>query len=539
MSLKGLRFTLEVDGQEPDTFAVVSFRLIQNQSYPFVMSVDVASDSFMQTAEMLLEKNATLTIWQGVIPLRYVTGVVAGFGMQENNGWQMRYHLRIQPPLWRCGLRQNFRIFQQQDIRTISATLLNENGVTEWTPLFYEDHPAREFCVQYGESDLAIPRVGQEVIVDFLNGDPDQPVVMGRTYHEDNRSPGDLPGTKTQMTIRSKTYKGSGFNELRFEDATSNEQVYIHAQKNMDTEVLNDRTTDVKHDHTETIGNDQKITVVKGQTVQVGTRKEGGHDQSITVANDRRITVRNDQTLKVTNDRTVSVSHDDGLYVRNDRRVTVKGKQEHKTTGNHVSLVEGKHSLVEGKHSLVVKGDLARKVSGALGIKVDGDIVLESSSRISLKVGGSFVVIHSGGVDIVGPKISLNSGGSPGTPVPALQPAVLKTLGDEKSGDGSDSGEENEDSGGNCVTGSGGDDRGDDEDEPEKYTLQFHFTDDDGIPYSETRYIAFFEDGTQTRGETDEEGYTERFFVSSKHEIKVKLLFANDDFLSMEGHYGR
>ncbi|BEA00810.1 hypothetical protein VEE15_07930 [Escherichia coli] len=65
MSLKGLRFTLEVDGQEPDTFAVVSFRLIQSQSYPFVMSVDVASDSFMQTAEMLLEKKATLTIWQG------------------------------------------------------------------------------------------------------------------------------------------------------------------------------------------------------------------------------------------------------------------------------------------------------------------------------------------------------------------------------------------------------------------------------------------------------------------------------------------
>ncbi|MCN6372501.1 type VI secretion system tip protein VgrG, partial [Escherichia coli] len=383
-----------------------------------------------------------------------------------------------------------------------------------------------------GFGNLAIPRVGQEVIVDFLNGDPDQPIIMGRTYHEDNRSPGSLPGTKTQMTIRSKTYKGSGFNELRFEDATGGEQVYIHAQKNMDTEVLNNRTTDVKADHTETIGNDQKITVVKGQTVQVGTRKEGGHDQSITVANDRCITVRNDQTLQVTNDRTVSVSNDDGLYVRNDRKVTVEGKQEHKTTGNHVSLVEGKHSLV-------VKGDLARKVSGALGIKVDGDIVLESSSRISLKVGGSFVVIHSGGVDIVGPKISLNSGGSPGTPVPALQPAVLKTLGDEKSGDGSDSGEENEDSGGNCVTGSGGDDRGDDEDEPEKYTLQFHFTDDDGIPYSETRYIAFFEDGTQTRGETDEEGYTERFFVSSKHEIKVKLLFANDDFLSMEGHYGR
>ncbi|HDX2927426.1 TPA: type VI secretion system tip protein VgrG, partial [Escherichia coli] len=93
-----------------------------------------------------------------------------------------------------------------------------------------------------GFGNLAIPRVGQEVIVDFLNGDPDQPIIMGRTYHEDNRSPGSLPGTKTQMTIRSKTYKGSGFNELRFEDATGGEQVYIHAQKNMDTEVLNNRT---------------------------------------------------------------------------------------------------------------------------------------------------------------------------------------------------------------------------------------------------------------------------------------------------------
>lgn len=78
MSLKGLRFTLEVDGQEPDTF---------------VLSVEVASESFMQTAEMLLEKQAVLTVWQGVVAQRYVSGVVAGFGMQENNGWQMRYRL--------------------------------------------------------------------------------------------------------------------------------------------------------------------------------------------------------------------------------------------------------------------------------------------------------------------------------------------------------------------------------------------------------------------------------------------------------------
>ncbi|WP_409364750.1 bacteriophage T4 gp5 trimerisation domain-containing protein, partial [Escherichia coli] len=101
----------------------------------------------------------------------------------------------------------------------------------------------------------------QEVIVDFLNGDQDQPIIMGRTYHQENRTPGSLPGTKTQMTIRSKTYMGSGFNELKFDDATGREQVYIHAQKNMDTEVLNDRTTTVKHDHRETVKNDQTVTI--------------------------------------------------------------------------------------------------------------------------------------------------------------------------------------------------------------------------------------------------------------------------------------
>ncbi|WP_233599882.1 hypothetical protein, partial [Citrobacter freundii] len=101
------------------------------------------------------------------------------------------------------------------------------------------------------------------------------------------------------------------------------------------------------------------------------------------------------------------------------------------TTGDHVSLVKGMKSLE-------VKGDLAQKISGALGLKVQDDIVLESSSRISLKVGGSFVVIHPGGVDIVGLKINLNSGGSPGKPVQTLQPVVLTALTDDGTGGGGD-----------------------------------------------------------------------------------------------------
>ncbi|ECD9612258.1 hypothetical protein FNZ18_23300, partial [Salmonella enterica subsp. salamae] len=134
-----------------------------------------------------------------------------------------------------------------------------------------------------------------------------------------------------------------------------------------------------------------------------------------------------------------------------------------------------------------------------------------------------------------------------GVPVSTLQPGVLEALVDDgedgDAGDGEDNGDGGDDGTGNGrgddSGGSGGDDAGDDEDEPEKYTLQFHFTDDDGIPYSETRYIAYFEDGTETRGETDKEGYTERFMTDSKQQIKVKLLFANNNYNTSEEHYGR
>ncbi|HCU0297724.1 TPA: type VI secretion system tip protein VgrG, partial [Citrobacter sedlakii] len=155
MSSKGLRFTLEVDGLMATATAVVGFSLYQCHSTPFVLEVDIASGLPDLVATDFLEKNAVLTIWQGMLAQRYVSGIINEITLGENNHWQMRYHLVIVPPLWRCGLRQNFRIFQQQDIQAISSTLLNENGVTEWTPVFYESHPAREFCVQYGETDLA------------------------------------------------------------------------------------------------------------------------------------------------------------------------------------------------------------------------------------------------------------------------------------------------------------------------------------------------------------------------------------------------
>ncbi|MBB8590358.1 hypothetical protein HEP24_024870, partial [Escherichia coli] len=97
----------------------------------------------------VLDKMAYLTVWQGDDVQRRVKGVVTWFELGENDKNQMLYSMKVCPPLWRTGLRQNFRIFQNEDIESILATILKENGVTEWSPLFSEPHPSREFCVQY------------------------------------------------------------------------------------------------------------------------------------------------------------------------------------------------------------------------------------------------------------------------------------------------------------------------------------------------------------------------------------------------------
>ncbi len=147
----GLRFTLEVDGLPPDAFAVVSFHLTQSLSSLFSLDLSLVSQQFLSLEfAQVLDKMAYLTVWQGDDVQRRVKGVVTWFELGENDKNQMLYSMKVCPPLWRTGLRQNFRIFQNEDIESILATILKENGVTEWSPLFSEPHPSREFCVQYG-----------------------------------------------------------------------------------------------------------------------------------------------------------------------------------------------------------------------------------------------------------------------------------------------------------------------------------------------------------------------------------------------------
>ncbi|WP_447888810.1 type VI secretion system Vgr family protein [Serratia fonticola] len=554
----GLQFTLSTANLPPQTFVVVDFSLTEMLSSPFVLNVGLASADPAIDFAAVLDEDATLVIKREGVVQRSITGMVASFEQGDTGLHQTRYSMVIRPALWRTTLRRNSRIFQQQSIESIITTLLKENGITDFAFGLRNPHPAREFCVQYQESDfdfiqrlaaeegmfyyfeypegknivvytddvgtlpqgavlpynpgvasqalelcvttftrsaqvrtavvelkdytfknpqwsaafneqaselqnqrpdyehfdfpgrfkdeqhgkafthyrlealrndanlgngqsndftlqpgllftltshprsdlnhqwqllriqhsgsqpqaleqesggqgttlsnqfvflphtqtwrptpmpkpsmdgpqiamvvgpageeiycdefgrirlqflwdrygksndnsscwirvtqpwagqgwgmLAIPRIGQEVVVDFLHGDPDQPIVTGRTYHANNIPPGSLPASKTQMAFRSKTHKGEGFNELRFEDAKGGEGLHLHAQKDMETIVLNDQSLTVYKDRTKSIvGNETntvtgfentKVTVAQDVAVKGGSSLLTGGERS-------------------------------------------------------------------------------------------------------------------------------------------------------------------------------------------------------------------------------------------------------------------
>ncbi|HSU05639.1 MAG TPA: type VI secretion system tip protein TssI/VgrG, partial [Acetobacteraceae bacterium] len=123
-----------------------------------------------------------------------------------------------------------------------------------------------------------IPRIGQEVVVSFLEGDPDRPLVIGSVYNADNMPPYTLPDNKTQSGIKSRSHEGGGtadFNEIRFEDKKGSEELFLHAQKDMREEVENDHFVQIDHDETVTIKNDQT--------------EEIKHDRKLTVGNDDKL----------------------------------------------------------------------------------------------------------------------------------------------------------------------------------------------------------------------------------------------------------
>ena len=187
---------------------------------------------------------------------------------------------------------------------------------------------------------IQIPRIGQEVIVEFLEGDPDEPIITGRVYNADQVPPYALPANKTQSGIKSRSSKGgstANFNEIRFEDKKGSEQVYIHAEKNQDNVVENDETTNVGHDRTETVGHDEKITIGNNRTEKVGVNEDitiganrtekVGANESIDVAANRTRNVGGNESITVAITRTHNVGVNEAINVGAAQEINVGAAQ--------------------------------------------------------------------------------------------------------------------------------------------------------------------------------------------------------------------
>ncbi|WP_318386823.1 type VI secretion system tip protein TssI/VgrG [Enterobacter sp.] len=687
MSHTGLRFTVEVGGQSAETFAVTCFHLSQAYSSLFMLEINTVSERTALQASEMLEQTAQLAIWQGDTSLRYISGLITRFERGEYDGRKTTYSLTVRPPFWRSNLRQNFRHFQQQDIQSIIQRLLDDNRVGNTAWLLDEAHPAREFCVQYNETDyeflsrllaeegiffyeeharkgtrqmlvfcdrvvclpdtfpvpfnpqprstttecinqfrysaqirpayvitkdytfkapgwqaryrndatdlngqrnqyevldypgrfkdeqhgrdfaryqteglrndaetasgisnspklwpgarftltdhpaddlnrewqvvaseihgeqpqampgsrkegttlvnhfhaipadktwrpapllkpkvdgpqpavvtgpegeeifcdehgrvrvkflwdryhkanedsscwirvsqpwagagfghLAIPRVGHEVIVDFLNGDPDQPIIMGRTWHQDNRSPGNLPLTRTQTTIRSRTYKGHGFNELRFEDMTGREEVYIHAQKDMNHVINNDRTSLTKRHSVDKVQGNSAILVDENQNMQVGGTQntniggnyvlsvgrgfiDGYHNMNLSGFQDNAATLLKKLAFS-------AGSHGIVPGVGNMTTLVQGSRIEHINITDTTS-VAGAKVINAGTMVSISAGTRLNLSSTGNSKEICGGVkMIQAADRLELHVGSASLTLMSDGkVEITGVKVTIN-----------------------------------------------------------------------------------------------------------------------------------
>lgn len=675
MPQTGTRFTVDVDGQDAETFAVVSFHLVQSYSSLFTLDIHVVSSNIRLNACDLLEQTAVLTIWQGSTPQRHIKGLTARLERGEYDGHIMHYHLCVHPPFWRSSLRQNFRNFQQQDIESIIQRLLDDNRVSDTSFLLGLAHPAREFCVQYGETDyqflcrllseegiffyeeharegtnqllifadkafylpeaftipfnpqprptdtacisqfrhcaqirpayvvskdhtfkfpdwpgrfrhdadelngqrnqyevmdypgrfkdeqhgkdftryqmegwrndsevatgssnsaalwpgtrftltdhpaddlnrdwqvvaselhgeqpqavpgshasgttltnafqaipanktwrptplpkpkvdgpqpavvtgpegeeifcdeygrvrvkflwdryhaadqdsscwiqvsqpwagagfghLAIPRVGQEVIVDFLNGDPDQPIIMGREYNFNNYTPGSLPGTKTQMTIRSQTYKGEGFNELRFEDAAGREEVYVHAEKDMNHVINNDRTSLTKRHSVDKVQGNSAVLVDENQVMQIaGTQNTSiGGDYVLSVGNhftdgyrNMNLTAFQDNAATLLKQIAFSVGVNGIMPGMGNMTTFVQGSRTEHINLTDTSSALGAKMINAGEMISISAGTLLSLVSGKNSKEICGGVkMVQAVDGIELHTGAASLVLKNNG----------------------------------------------------------------------------------------------------------------------------------------------
>lgn len=261
---------------------------------------------------------------------------------------------------------------------------------------------------------IFIPRIGQEVIVEFLEGDPDRPIITGRVYNAEHMPPYTLPDNQTQSGIKTRSTKEGGtdnFNEIRFEDKKGEEQLFIHAEKNQDIEVENDEThtvghdrkKDIKNDETVSVGNNRSESVKKDETIAIGNNRSESveKNETISIGENRDTSIGKNESISIKENRTETVGKDESITisgkrtesVEKDEEVSIMGKRTHNIDKNDMIQVGKKFALVAGDEILLKTGDasITMKKDGTIQIK-GKDITIKGSGKINVNASGDLIM---------------------------------------------------------------------------------------------------------------------------------------------------
>jgi type VI secretion system secreted protein VgrG len=320
---------------------------------------------------------------------------------------------------------------------------------------------------------MFIPRVGMEVMVAFLEGDPDRPIIVGCVYNAEAMPPYELPDEKTKMTIKSDSTKGGGgFNELRFEDKKGSEQIFIHGEKDLDMRIKND------------------------------AREWVGNDHHFTVKRDRREKIERDEQRIVERDQIQEIKRDEHLKIGGKSAVEVTGSVSRKVGSSVSEKIGGSHT---------------EETTGTIYLKSNSTVVIEGTGGITLKVGGNFITINPGGIFIQGTMVMINSGGaalsaSPVPLVPPLKPAVADPADDDKPGSKiklEKRSAARKERTFKPLPASGTGDGDDDQQKEKKSFIKIVLKDEAGNPVPGERYKITLPDGSVASGSLDENGQAE------------------------------
>jgi type VI secretion system secreted protein VgrG len=253
---------------------------------------------------------------------------------------------------------------------------------------------------------LYIPRIGMEVLVDFLDGDPDRPLVVGTVYHGTNKTPYTLPDEKTKSTLKSNSSPGGGgYNEFRYEDKKGSEEVYLRAQKDHFVEVL--------HDEKRTVGNDDLVDVTHDRTVHVGNDLKStiDHDETREVKNNRTVKIDGDEKLDVLKTETVNVTDDTTVSLGKNFALTIAKNSTSEVSGDFALTISGKSdTAVTGDESVKVDGSATRKIGSDQSDDVGLNKTIKVGEKLTIEVGQAKVIVEkSGKITITGLELAVTA----------------------------------------------------------------------------------------------------------------------------------